>query len=96
MIANPGIKVTSDGSHVEPVWEKGGTKHEAFLKEYVGQTDAAVGTYYRSLVFTGKASMPKRLATDAEVVTYVEKTKGAIGRVGAATATGDAKLLDVK
>jgi ABC-type phosphate transport system substrate-binding protein len=86
----------SDGSHVEPVWEKGGATHEAFLKEYVGKTDAAVGTYYRSLVFTGKASMPKTLGTDAEVVAYVEKTKGAIGYVSAATNTGDAKVLDVK
>ncbi len=86
----------SDGSHVEPVWQKGGATHEAFLKDYVGKTDAAVGTYYRSLVFTGKASMPKTLATDAEVVAYVEKTKGAIGYVAAATATGEAKVLEVK
>jgi ABC-type phosphate transport system substrate-binding protein len=86
----------SDGTHVEPVWEKGGATHEAFLKEYVGKTDAAVGTYFRSLVFTGKASMPKSVATDADVVAFVEKTKGAIGYVASATATGDAKVLDVK
>ncbi len=40
----------SDGSHVEPVVEKGGAAHEAFLKDYVGKTDAALETYYRSLV----------------------------------------------
>jgi ABC-type phosphate transport system substrate-binding protein len=85
-----------DGTHVEPVWEKGGATHEAFLKEYVGKTDAAVGTYYRSLVFTGKASMPKSFASDADVVAYVEKTKGAIGYVGATTSPGEAKVLDVK
>lgn len=85
-----------DGTHVEPVWEKGGATHEAFLKEYVGKTDAAVGTYFRSLVFTGKASMPKSVATDADVVAYVEKTKGAIGYVAAATSPGEAKVLDVK
>jgi ABC-type phosphate transport system substrate-binding protein len=85
-----------DGTHVEPVWEKGGATHEAFLKEYVGKTDAAVGTYFRSLVFTGKASMPKSVASDADVVAYVEKTKGAIGYVAAGTSAGDAKVLDVK
>jgi ABC-type phosphate transport system substrate-binding protein len=85
-----------DGTHVEPVWEKGGATHEAFLKEYVGKTDAAVGTYFRSLVFTGKASMPKSVASDADVVAYVEKTKGAIGYVAAGTGTGEAKVLDVK
>ncbi len=85
-----------DGTHVEPVWQKSGATHEAFLKDYVGKTDAAVGTYFRSLVFTGKASMPKSVATDADVVEYVEKTKGAIGYVAAATSPGEAKVLDVK
>lgn len=66
------------------------------MKEYVGKTDAAVGTYYRSLVFTGKASMPKSFGSDADVVAYVEKTRGAIGYVGAGTSVGDAKVLDVK
>jgi hypothetical protein len=86
----------SDGSHVEPVLLKGGAVHEAFLKDYVGKTDSALETYYRSLVFTGKGSMPKAFATDAEVVAYVEKTKGAIGYVGSATSTTSAKVLDVK
>src|SRR6266567_1117433 len=57
-----------DSGHVEPVLEKGGPAHEAFLKEYLGKTDAALGNYYRSLVFTGKGSMPKTVASDAEVV----------------------------
>lgn len=84
------------GSHVEPVLEKGGATHEAFLKECVGKTDAALNTYYRSLVFTGKASMPKQLGSDADVAAYVAKTKGAIGYVGATTETPDVKVLEVK
>jgi len=86
----------SDGSHVEPVLLKGGAAHEAFLKEYVGKSDSALETYYRSLVFTGKGSMPKALASDAEVVAYVEKTKGAVGYVSASASTGSAKVLEVK
>jgi hypothetical protein len=85
-----------DGSHVEPVLEKGGATHEAFVKEYLGKTDAALQTYYRSLVFTGKASMPKTLGVDAEVVAYVAKTKGAIGYVGADASTDGVKILEVK
>src|SRR4051812_44920915 len=46
-----------DGGHVEPVLLKSGAAHEIFLKQYVGKTDNALETYYRSLVFTGKASM---------------------------------------
>lgn len=86
----------SDGSHVEPVLEKDGPVHEAFLKEFVGKTDAALQTYYRSLVFTGKASMPKQLASDADVMAYVAKTKGAIGYVSSATSTSGVKVLEVK
>jgi len=86
----------SDGSHVEPVLEKGGAVHEAFVKEYLGKSDAALQTYYRSLVFTGKASMPKVLNADADVVSYVAKTKGAIGYVGTATSTAGVKVLEVK
>jgi hypothetical protein len=86
----------SDGSHVEPVLEKDGPAHEAFLKEYIGKTDSAFETYYRSLVFTGKASMPKTTASDADMVAYVAKTKGAIGYVSAGASTAGVKTLDVK
>ena len=86
----------SDGSRVEPVLEKGGPTHEAFVKEYLGKTDAALQTYYRSLVFTGKASMPKTLGADAEVVAYVSKTKGAIGYVSAGADTTGVKVMEVK
>lgn len=86
----------SDGSKVEPVLSKGGPAHEAFLKEYVGKSDSALQTYYRSLVFTGKGSMPKTLGSDAEIVAYVAKTKGAIAYVSASAATAGVKTLDVK
>ena len=86
----------NDGSHVEPVLQKAGAVHEEFLKDYVGKTGSALETYYRSLVFTGKGSMPKTFSSDAEVAAYVEKTKGAIGYVAADSATGGAKVLEVK
>lgn len=86
----------SDGSPVQPVLMKGGSAHEAFLKTYVGKSDSVLQTYYRSLIFTGKGSMPKVLNSDAEVVSYVAKTKGAIGYVGAATDTGGTKVLQLK
>jgi len=86
----------SNGSHVEPVLEKGGPVHEAFVKKYLGKTDAALQTYYRSLVFTGKASMPKTLGADTQIVAYVAKTKGAIGYVSAGASTAGVKTLEVK
>ena len=86
----------SYGSHVEPVLEKDGPAHETFLKEFIGKTDSAFETYYRSLVFTGKASMPKTTASDADMVAYVAKTKGAIGYVSAGASTAGVKTLEVK
>jgi hypothetical protein len=85
-----------DGSRAEPVLEKGGAAHQAFLKQYLGKTEAALDTYYRSLVFTGKGSMPKVAASDAEMAAYVAKTKGAVGYVSAETDAPGVKTLQVK
>jgi len=84
-----------DGSRVEPVLARAGSAHEAFLRD-LGKTDSALLTYYRSLVFTGKASMPKRCASDAEVIAYVARTKGAIGYVSAEAKAPGTKTLGLK
>jgi TonB family protein len=84
-----------DGTHVEPVLSKGGPAHAMFLKDYLGQNDDALQNYYRSLVFTGKGSMPKILRSDEEVVAYVAKTRGAIGYVGATATLDGVKTLAV-
>jgi len=86
----------NDGSHVEPVLLKSGAAHEAFVKQYVGKTTAGLETYYRSRVFTGKGLMPQRFASDAEVVEYVRKTKGAIGYVTAEASAEGVRILEVK
>ena len=86
----------SGGSPLEPVLSSGGPTHEAFLKQYLGKTDAALKTYYRSLVFTGKAFMPKMLRSDAEVAAYVAKTIGAIGYVNANASAPGAKIITVR
>jgi ABC-type phosphate transport system substrate-binding protein len=92
-----GTKTTlSDGSHAEPVLVKSGSTHDAFLKEYLGKTDAALQTYYRSLVFTGKGSAPKALSGEADVISYVSKTKGAIGYVSAGASAPGTKTLSVR
>lgn len=90
------VKTTVDGAPVEPVLGKHGPTHEAFLKEYLGKSDVALTTYFRSLVFTGKAAMPKACDSDAEVAAYVAKTKGAIGYVSADATAPGTKTLEVK
>jgi TonB family protein len=84
-----------DGTHVEPVLSSGGPAHAAFLKEYLGKSDVGLQTYYRSLVFTGRGSMPKTLYSDEEVVAYVAKTRGAIAYVTPTTPLDGVKTLVV-
>jgi TonB family protein len=84
-----------DGTHVEPVLEKDGPVHEAFLHEYLAGTDNDLQSYYRALVFSGRGSMPKQLGSDAEMVAYVARTKGAIGYVSAETTVEDVKTLTI-
>lgn len=85
-----------DGTHVLPVLGKSGATHDAFLRTYLGKTDAALQTYYRTPVFTGKGSMPKVAGSDTEVISYVSGTKGAIGYVSAGAAAAGTKILEVR
>lgn len=85
----------ADGTHVESVLQKSGATHDSFLKEFLDINDEVLQTYYRTLVFTGRGSMPKTFGSDAEIVAYVARTKGAIGYVSAATSTEGVKTLAI-
>jgi ABC-type phosphate transport system substrate-binding protein len=85
-----------DGSKVTPVTLKAGAAHEAFLKEYIGKSDAAYRTAWRSLVFTGQGSMPKTVDSEAAMVDYVAATPGAIGYVSKGTEHDKVKTLPIK
>jgi len=85
-----------DGSHVTPVLLKSGAAHEAFLTEYVGKNDTAFRAGWRSLVFSGQASMPKSLDSDAAVVDYVAHNAGAIGYISKASPHEGVKVLAVR
>jgi TonB family protein len=84
-----------DGSPVVPVLEKSDDTHEAFLHQYLDRGSEEIQTYYQGLVFTGKGSMPKELNSDAEVVAYVARTRGAIGYVSGVAGTEGVKVLVV-
>jgi hypothetical protein len=91
-----GAKESVGGAAVVPVLASGGATHEAFLKAYVGKSDQALRNHFKSLVFTGKGSMPKSFASDAEVVKYVASTKGAIGYVSGGAELAGVKKIQVK
>lgn len=74
-------RTLKDGSLVVPVLQKRGRAHMAFLREYLNRDGVELQTYYQGLAFTGKGSVPKEVSSDAEMVTYVAQTRGAIGYV---------------
>ena len=88
-------RTLKDGSVVQPVLQKSGLAHDDFLRQYLERDSQEIRTYYQGLVFTGKAEMPRQLNSDAEVVAYVARTKGAIGYIGSESATAGVKVLRV-
>ena len=57
---------SADGSKVEPVLASGsGAAHDEFLKDVVGKSAPALKNHLKTLVFTGKGSMPKSFASEA-------------------------------
>ena len=85
-----------DGDRVVPILLKAGTAHEEFLQVFIGKSDTAYRAGWRSLVFSGQASMPKSLDGDAAVVEFVAHNSGAIGYIGKATPHEGVKVLAVK
>ena len=83
------------GVRVEPVLERQGSVHDAFLRDYLDQSAEALQLYYRTLVFTGKGAMPKAVDSDAEVIAYVARTRGAIGYVDADAVVPGVKTLTI-
>jgi ABC-type phosphate transport system substrate-binding protein len=89
-----GATSLKDGSKVAPVLLKGGPANDAFLKDYIGKGDNAFRAGWRSLVFSGQASMPKTVDDDAAAA-FVAHNPGAIGYVDKATPHEGVKVLEV-
>jgi ABC-type phosphate transport system substrate-binding protein len=85
-----------DGAHVTPVLLKGGAANDEFLSAYVGKPDGTFKAGWRSLVFSGQASMPKTVDSEAAMVDYVAHNPGAIGYVAKATPHEGVKVLEVR
>jgi len=85
-----------DGSQVVPILLKGGPTHDEFLLAYIGKNDAAYRASWRSLVFSGQATMPKTMDGDKEVVDFVARTPGAIGYISKASPHEGVKVITVR
>jgi ABC-type phosphate transport system substrate-binding protein len=91
-----GATSLKDGSQVTPVLLKSGGTHDEFLAAYIGKNDTAFRAGWRSLVFSGQATMPKSLDSEAAVVEFVAHNAGAIGYISKATPHEGVKVLAVR
>ena len=91
-----GASTSLGGGSVVPILLKAGTAHEEFLQAYIGKNDAAYRAGWRSLVFSGQATMPKSLDSEAAMVEYVAHNAGAVGYVSKATPHEGLKVLTVR
>lgn len=82
-----------NGDRVVLATLKGGATHEAFMKETVSKTASQFKSYWRKLVFTGKAKLPKAFASEAELVRFVASTPGAVGYIDDATPHDGVKVV---
>ena len=90
-----GKNALHDGSAAVAVLQKSGAIHELFLSDVLGESDEELQGHYRRMAFTGTGTVPKSFGSDAEVVAYVAKSRGAIGYVSSETDTQGVKTLTV-
>ena len=75
--------------------------HSMFLKQHVKLSDSDWKIYWKRMVFTGRGLPPQTIPTEAELIDFVSKTKGAVGYVSseglpAGSEKGSVKIITVK
>lgn len=84
-------KVTrwDDGSEVRPVDQRDdATARESFSESVHGKDVGSIQSYWQRMIFSGRATPPPELATDAEVLAFVRANPGAIGYVDGGVPAG--------
>jgi ABC-type phosphate transport system substrate-binding protein len=84
-----------DGTTVHPVEPLDPKLREAFARQIHERSAAAVAAYWNALIFSGRELPPLEKASDADVVSYVRATPGAIGYVSAGADTAGVKVVGV-
>lgn len=78
------------GGEVQPVdLADSSSVRATFSEEILGKDVPAVKSYWQRMIFSGRATPPPELSSDAQVLEFVRSNRGAIGYVAAGTAVGD-------
>ncbi len=76
------------GAAVEPVDQTDGPVRSAFSEKAHGKSVAAVKSYWQRQIFSGRATPPPELSSDAEVLAFVRSHAWAVGYVSAGIPVG--------
>jgi ABC-type phosphate transport system substrate-binding protein len=86
-----------DGAHARPVDQsKSSPLRDAFSREVLGRSLAAVEQYWTQSIFSGRAVPPVEKRSDADVLAYVRENPGAIGYVSASAPLDGVKRITLK
>ncbi|MBU0913034.1 MAG: phosphate ABC transporter substrate-binding protein [Gammaproteobacteria bacterium] len=86
-------KSFSDGKAAEPMNLAEAVAVRAdFDQKALGRSSSQMKAYWSKLIFTGKGTPPKELASEQEVLDAVAKNPAAIGYVSAGAVTGSVKV----
>ncbi len=83
----------SSGDEAVPVNIESGSVRESFDQAVLGKSEAQLKAYWAKLVFTGKGSPPKEVASDAEVKALIAANPNMIGYISSASADDSVKVV---
>jgi ABC-type phosphate transport system substrate-binding protein len=72
---------------------KGTATRAEFNKLVIERSDAQINAYWSKLLFTGKGTPPKELATDQEIIATVSANEDAVGYVDSSAVTDSVKVV---
>lgn len=87
-------KSFDDGNQAVPINQAEGTNtRDAFNSTVLSKSGSQLKAYWSKLVFTGKGSPPKEVASDAEVIDLISKNPSMIGYIDSASLTDAVKSV---
>jgi len=85
----------SDGSCIRLITMKNCKIHKEFTRDYLKKTETQFKRWWRRKLFCGEGSMPVSLNTEEEMISFIARTKGAIGYVSKIPAEAHLKTISV-
>lgn len=83
-----------DGHAVAPLDQvESAAAYAKFYESYLGMDAKQIKKYWTKMSFTGKATPPKQVASDGEVVQQVSQNVNLVSYVDSAAVTADVKIL---